>query len=126
MYANRLIVKRRLPRRINLRIDDHILFFTLLCFSSVFKVHIGCAEKMKLSEISRSKNERFESLPASTILTLDVAITEIIIIPIITGTIILSIDLEGPVLSSGPPSGIVLPCPKSVVALKGSSEEISH
>jgi hypothetical protein len=75
---------------------------------------------MEPSEISHSKNERFESLPASTILTLDVAITEIIIIPIIiTGTIILSIDLEGPILSSGSPSGVVLHCPKSVVAPKG-------
>jgi len=37
-----------------------------------------------------------------------VAIIEIIIIAIKTGTIILTIDLERPVFSSGSPSGVIL------------------
>ena len=47
-------------------------------------------------------------LPASTILTLEIATIEIIIIPIIMGTITLSQGLENPVPSSGSPSGVLL------------------
>jgi hypothetical protein len=46
-------------------------------------------------------------LPASTILTLEIAITEIIIIPMMTGMIILTMELDSPEPSSGSPSGVI-------------------